>query len=99
MKIYINAQKPNTILEVIHHVMVVAKILTPNKGFMKPPNNGEKTFGKDHANKDTKAPGNKDQHTNGNKKKDSKKYKGQNKLSPTKVKKYQKENQCFRCKE
>ena len=79
--------------------MVAAKIFTPKKGFMKPPNNGEKTFGKDHANKDTKAPSNKDQCTNDNKKKEGKEYKGQNKLSPTDLEKYQKENRCFRCRE
>ena len=54
--------------------MVPAKILTPNKGFMKPQDNGEKTFGKDRANKDTKALGNKDQCTNSNKKKKGKEY-------------------------
>ena len=70
MKTYINAQKPKTISEVIHHAMVATKIFTPNKDFMKPQDNGETTFGKDHANKDTKVPGNKDQHTNGNKKKE-----------------------------
>ena len=59
---------------------------------MKPLDNGEKTFGKDCANKDTKTPGNKDQCTNGNKKKESKEYKGQNKLSPIDLEKYWKEN-------
>ena len=74
MKTYINAQKPTTILEVIHHSMVAAKIFTPNKGFMKPQDNGEKTFGKDCANKNTKVPSNKDQRTNGNKKKEGKEW-------------------------
>ena len=54
MKTYINAQGLKTISEVIHHVMVVAKIFTPNKGFMKPQDNGEKNLGKYCANKDTK---------------------------------------------
>ena len=76
MKTYINAQKPKTIFEDIHHEMVAANIFTSNKGIMKPTNNGEKIFGKDHANQDTKTLGNKDQCTNDNKKKDSKKYKG-----------------------
>ena len=74
MKTYINAQKPKTISEVIHHAMVATKIFTPNKGFMKPQDNGEKTFGKYCANKDTKVPGNKDQCTNNNKKKEGKEY-------------------------
>ena len=51
MKTYINAQKPKTISKVIHHEMVAAKIFTPNKGFMKPKDNEEKTFGKYCANK------------------------------------------------
>ena len=41
---------------------------------MKPLDNGEKTFGKHRANKDTKTHGNKDHCTNINKKKDSKEY-------------------------
>ena len=99
MKTYINAQKPKTIFDVIHHAIIAAKIFTLNKGIMKPPKNGEKTFGKDHANKDTKAPGSKDHHTNNNKKQEGKEHKVQNKLSPIDLDKYQKENQCFRCKE
>ena len=79
--------------------MVAAKIFTPNKGLMKPQDNGKRIFGKDHVNRDTKALGNKDQHTNANKKKEGKEYKGQNKLSPMDLEKYQKENQCFRCRE
>ena len=79
--------------------MVAANIFTPNKGFIKPQDNGEKTFGKDHANKYTKVSSNKDQCTNGNKKKEGKEYKGQNKLSPTDLERYLKENQCFRLKE
>ena len=74
MKTYINAQKPKTISKVIHHAMVATKIFTQNKGFMKPPNNGKKTFGKDCANKDTKALSNKDQCKRDNKKKESKEY-------------------------
>ena len=88
MKTYVNAPKPKTISEVIHHVMVAANIFTPKKGIMKPQNNGEKNFSKDCANKDNKTPGNKDQHTNGNKKKESKEYKDQNKLSPIDLEKY-----------
>ena len=76
--------------------MVAAKIFTPNKGFIKPQDNGEKTSGKDRANKDTKAPSNKGQHENDNKKKEGKEYKGQNKLSPTDLEKYRKESWCFR---
>ena len=98
MKTYINAQKPKTISRVIHHAMVAAMIFTQNKGFMKPQDNGEKTFGKYCANKDIKVLGNKDQRTNDNKKKNGKEYKSQNKLSPTDLEKYQKENQCFRCR-
>ena len=72
MKTYINAHKPKTILEVIHHSLVATKIFAPNKGFMKPQDNGEKAFGKDHANKDAKVFGDKDQCTNNNKKKEGK---------------------------
>ena len=49
MRTYISAQKPKTISKVIHHAMVATKIFTPNKNFMKPQDNGEKTFGKDRA--------------------------------------------------
>ena len=66
---------------------------------MKPQDNGEKAFGKDCANKDNKVPSNKDQRTNGNKKKEGKEYKGQKKLCPTNLEKDQKENRCFRCGE
>ena len=97
MKTYINAQKPKTNSKFIHHAMISTKIFMPNKSIIKPPDNGEKTFGKDCANKYTKAPSNKDQRTNGNKKKEGKEYKGQNKLSPTDLEKYMKENRCFRC--
>ena len=83
---YINAQKPKTISEVIHHSLVVAKIFAPNKSFVKSHDNGDKNF-KDHANKDAKAIGNKDQCATNGKKKEAKEYKGQNKLSPTKVEK------------
>ena len=47
MKTYINAQKPKTILKVIHHSLVAAKIFSPDKGFINLQDNGEKTFGKD----------------------------------------------------
>ena len=72
MKTYINAQKPKTISEVIHHSLSAAKIFAPNKGLMKTQDNGEKNFGKDCANKDAKGIGNKDQCTNGGKKKKGK---------------------------
>ena len=75
--------------------MVATTIFTPNKGFMKPQDNGEKTFDKDCANKDNKVPGNKDQRTNGNKKKEGKEYEGQNKLFLADLEKFQKENRCF----
>ena len=68
MKTYINAQKPKTILEVIHHSLVAAKIFAPNKGFLKPQDNGDKNS-KDRSSKDAKAIGNKDQRANGGKKK------------------------------
>ena len=35
MKTYINAQKPKTILEVIHHSLVAAGIFAPSKSFIK----------------------------------------------------------------
>ena len=92
MKTYINAQKPKTISEVIHHSLVVAKIFAPNKSFVKSQDNGDKNFNKDCAKKDAKAIGNKDQRANGGKKKEGKEYKGQNKLPPTYIEKYRKEN-------
>ena len=95
MKTYINAQKPKTILEVIHHSLVATKIFAPNKSFMKSQDNGDKNSNKDCANKDAKATGNKDQCANGGKKKEGNEYKGQNKLSPTELEKYRKENRCF----
>ena len=98
MKTYINAQKPKTISEVIHHSLVVAKIFVPNKGFVKPQDNGDKNS-KDSANKDAKAPSNKDQRATNGKKKEPKEYKGHNNLSPAEMEKYHKENHCFRCGE
>ena len=76
MKTYINAQKPKMIFNVIHHPVVVAKIFTPNKGITKIPNNEDNNLGKDCAHKDKKNINNNDQGPNGNKKKDSKEYKG-----------------------
>ena len=72
MKTYINAQKPKTILEVIHHSLVAAKIFAPNKGFVNSQESEKNNFNKDHANKDAKASGNKDQHANGGKKREAK---------------------------
>ena len=63
-------KNPKIISEVIHDSLVVAKIFAPNKGFMKPQDNGEKTFGKDATNKDTKTPCNKDQCTKKQKQKE-----------------------------
>ena len=94
MKTYINAQKPKTISEVIHHSLVAAKIFAPNKSFMKPQDNGDKNF-KDCANKDAKAIGNKDPHATNGKKKEAKEYKGQKKISPVEMEEYHKENHCF----
>ena len=90
MKTYINAQKLKTISKVIHHSLVAAKYFAPNKGFMKSQDKGENNFGKDHANKDSKGTSNKDQCANGGKKKEGKEYKGQSKLSPADLEKYQK---------
>ena len=90
----INTHKPKTILEVIHHSLVVAKIFAPNKSFVKSQDNGDKNF-KDCTNKDAKAIGNKDQRATNGKKKEAKEYKGQNKLSPMELEKYRKENCCF----
>ena len=72
MNTYINAQKPNTILEVIHHSLVAAKIFAHNKSFVKSRDNRDKTFNKDCANKDAKATSNKDQRLNHGKKKEAK---------------------------
>ena len=94
MKTYVNAQKPKTISKVIHHSLVAAKIFAPNKGFVKPQDNGDKNS-KDRASKDAKAIGNKDQRATNGKKKEAKEYKGQNKLSPMEMEKYRKENCCF----
>ena len=69
--------------------MVSTKSFTPNKGIMKILKNREKNFGKDHAHKDIRSIGNKDQRTNINKKKDTKEYKGQNKVSLDNLEKYQ----------
>ena len=91
MKTYINTQKPKTISEVIHHSLVAAKIFVPNKGFVKPQDNGDKNS-KDRSNKDAKAIGNKDHSATNGKKKEPKEYKGQNKLSLVEIEKYRKEN-------
>ena len=91
MKTYINVQNPKTILEVIHHANGCCNDFQSKQGFHEAQDNGEKIFGKDHANKDTKVLGNKDQHNIGNKKKEGNEYKSQNKLSPTNLEKYQKE--------
>ena len=88
MKTYINAQKPKTISKLIQHSLVAAKIFAPNKGFIKLQDNGEKNLAKDCANKDAKGTCNKDQRTNGGKKKEGKEYKGQNKLFLAHLEKY-----------
>ena len=75
MKTYINAQKPKTISEVIHHSLVAAKIFAPNKSFVKSQDNKDKKS-KDRANKGAKAIGNKDQRATNGKKKKAKEYKG-----------------------
>ena len=72
MKAYVNAQKPKTISEVIHHAMVASKIFASSKGVPKQGDHQEKTNEKDRATRDAKFLGNKESRPNGGKKKDHK---------------------------
>ena len=89
MKTYVNAQKPTTISEVIHHYLVAAKIFPSNKVAPKPMEKGKKGSSNDCPFKDQKS--------NNNKKKDKGEYRGKNKLSPEELECYKKENCCFKC--
>ena len=68
MKTYVNAQKPTTISEVIHHSLVAAKILPSNKVDSKLMEKGKKGSSNDRLFKDQKS--------NNNKKKDKGEYRG-----------------------
>ena len=91
MKTYVNAQKPKTISEVIHHSLVAAKIFPSNKVAVKPMEKGEKAQPFDHPQRDHK--------NNQGKKKGKGVFLGQQKLSPEELEKYKKENRCFKCGE
>ena len=67
MKAYVNAQKPKTILEVIHHAMVASKIFFSSKGVPKQGDHQEKTNEKERVSRDAKFLGNKESRPNGGK--------------------------------
>ena len=92
MKAYVNAQKPKTISEVIHHAMVASKIFPSSKGVPKQVDHQEKTNEEDWVMRDARPFGNKDSRPNNGKKKDKNGYKCQNPLTPKVMEKYCKEN-------
>ena len=59
MKAYVNAQKPKTISEVIHHAMVASNIFLSSKGVPKQVDHQEKTNRKERVSRDAKFLGNK----------------------------------------
>ena len=88
MKAYVNAQKPKTISEVIHHAMVASRILASSKGVPKQGDHQEKTNEKDRVMRDVRHFGNKDSRLNDGKNKDKNGYKGHNPLTPKVMEKY-----------
>ena len=90
IRLYVNDQKPCTIAEVIHRSKVAMKIFPTHKGAPKPNEQSEKVHGREQASKDSKGNGN-------NTKKDKKPYLGKGKLSTEDIKRYKKENWCYKC--
>ncbi|MCO5554482.1 hypothetical protein L7F22_008011 [Adiantum nelumboides] len=97
MNKYVNSQRPKTILAVIHHTMVAAKINFQQgaKRNLKPMEIKEK-----HEHKGKNQPQNSSKgNSSNNKAKEKGVYKGKNRLTPKELECYRKDNRCFKCGE
>ncbi|MCO5597562.1 hypothetical protein L7F22_051640 [Adiantum nelumboides] len=97
MNEYVNSQRPKTILAVIHHTMVAARINFQQgaKRNLKPMEIKEK-----HEHKGKNQPQNSSKGNSSNNKANEKGvYKGKNRLTPEELEHYRKDNRCFKCGE
>ncbi|MCO5571421.1 hypothetical protein L7F22_025161 [Adiantum nelumboides] len=94
---YVNSKSPRTILAVIYHTMVAARINFQQgaKRNLKPMEAKEKQEykGKNFSQNSSK------ENSNNNKAKEKGVFKGKNKLTPEELERYRKENKCFKCGE
>ncbi|MCO5552331.1 hypothetical protein L7F22_005842 [Adiantum nelumboides] len=97
MNEYVNSQRPRSISMVIHHTMVAARINFQQgaKRNLKPMEAKEKQEYKGKNFSQNSSKGN----SNNNKAKEKGVFKGKNKLTPEELKRYRKENKCFKCGE
>ncbi|MCO5610489.1 hypothetical protein L7F22_064728 [Adiantum nelumboides] len=97
MNEYVNSQRPRSILAVIHHTMVAARINFQQgaKRNLKPMEAKEKQEYKGNNFSQNSSKGN----SNNNKAKEKGVFKGKNKLTPEELQRYRKENKCFKCGE
>ncbi|MCO5559703.1 hypothetical protein L7F22_013304 [Adiantum nelumboides] len=97
MNEYVNSQRPRSILAIIHHTMVAARINFQQgaKRNLKPMEAKEKQEYKGKNFFQNSSKGN----SNNNKAKEKGVFKGKNKLTPKELERYRKENKCFKCGE
>ncbi|MCO5582798.1 hypothetical protein L7F22_036697 [Adiantum nelumboides] len=97
MKKYVNSQRPKTILAVIHHTMVAARINFQQgaKRNIKPMEMKDKHEPKGKNNPQHSSKGT----FSNNKDKEKGVYKGKNMLTPKELEHYRKDNKCFKCVE
>ncbi|MCO5554859.1 hypothetical protein L7F22_008395 [Adiantum nelumboides] len=97
MNKYLNSQRPKTILAVIHHTMVAARINFQQgaKRNLKPMEIKEKH---EHKGKDQSQNSSKGNSSN-NKAKEKGVYKGKNRLTAEELERYRKDNRCLKCGE
>ncbi|MCO5606282.1 hypothetical protein L7F22_060469 [Adiantum nelumboides] len=97
MKEYVNSQRPRSILAVIHHTMVAAKINFQQgaKRNLKPMEAKEKQEYKGKNFSQNSSKGN----SNNKKSKEKGVFKGKNRLTPEELERYCNENKCFKCGE
>ncbi|MCO5571377.1 hypothetical protein L7F22_025117 [Adiantum nelumboides] len=94
---YVNSQRPRSILAVIHHTIVAARINFQQgaKRNLKPMEAKEKQEYKGKNFSQNSSKGN----SNNNKAKEKGDFKGKNKITPKELERYRKENKCFKCGE
>ncbi|MCO5572856.1 hypothetical protein L7F22_026615 [Adiantum nelumboides] len=97
MNEYVNSQRPRSILAVIHHTMVAARINFQQgaKRNLKPMEVKEKQEYKGKNFSQNSSKGN----SNNNKAKEKGVFKGKTRLTPEELGRYRKENKCFKCGE
>ncbi|MCO5586416.1 hypothetical protein L7F22_040356 [Adiantum nelumboides] len=97
MNEYVNPQRLRSILAIIHHTMVAARINFQQgaKRNLKPMEAKEKQEYKGKNFSQNSSKGN----SNNNKAKEKGVFKGKNKLTPEELERYRKENKCFKCGE